>query len=470
MFANDFQSMDAGYIPEVRKKENSSNFNLTENSSSGEIIIPQFMKYPNEKENPTYRMWSQLYTPEYLVAVLGISFLILMLAAGYSVYRRRKRRRSSYQPFLSLHSSVPKISKPTDPIVYNYVCTQKPVDFVVPSAPVTTLPSPVDPAVTANSIESAGALCTKLSQLEGGPTLLGGLNPEIYKSVPEEKSEEDNFPENHIGRLWFGVEYDVATERLIVRLVKAKNIPSRVYGAVNCCDPFVRIYLMPDERRYLQSRPKKKTCNPKFDETFLFQLPNRSISERTLKFTVFDNDRGKHHNPIGHVLLPLKEFFDSENHTQIQWRDLEKKETQVPCDLGEMMLSLCYNQNLERLIVTVCEAKSLRMPAGFKQLDTVARITFMRENKVVKTKKTMVCKNSCDPKYNESFHFKMSKNSINLCSITIQILQAGIKDKTRCLGRIVLGPYMFSRGKGLDHWEEAMAAGHKQIRYWHKLS
>ncbi|GBM52459.1 hypothetical protein AVEN_126001-1, partial [Araneus ventricosus] len=33
-----------------------------------------------------------------------------------------------------------------------------------------------------------------------------------------------------------------------------------------------------------------------------------------------------------------------------------------------MMISLCYNQNLERLIVTVCEARGLRIPEGFKTL------------------------------------------------------------------------------------------------------
>ena len=30
---------------------------------------------------------------------------------------------------------------------------------------------------------------------------------------------------------------------------------------------------MPDERRYLQSKFKKKTCNPKFEESFVFQVP-----------------------------------------------------------------------------------------------------------------------------------------------------------------------------------------------------
>lgn len=32
---------------------------------------------------------------------------------------------------------------------------------------------------------------------------------------------------------------------------------------------------MPDERRYLQSKFKKKTCNPKFEESFVFQVRGR---------------------------------------------------------------------------------------------------------------------------------------------------------------------------------------------------
>lgn len=39
-----------------------------------------------------------------------------------------------------------------------------------------------------------------------------------------------------------------------------------------------RLHLIPDERRYLQSKQKKKTCNPYFDETFVFQVGNQRIS------------------------------------------------------------------------------------------------------------------------------------------------------------------------------------------------
>jgi len=42
-----------------------------------------------------------------------------------------------------------------------------------------------------------------------------------------------------------------------------------------------RLHLIPDERRCLQSKQKKKTCNPYFDETFVFQVGNQRISSLT---------------------------------------------------------------------------------------------------------------------------------------------------------------------------------------------
>lgn len=100
--------------------------------------------------------------------------------------------------------------------------------------------------------------------------MLGGLNPELYKL--QDDDDETDFPENHIGRIWFAVEYELESERLVVSLIKARNLPSRVRGSVNQCDPLVKMFLLPEERRHLQSKVKRKTTNPKFDESFVFQV------------------------------------------------------------------------------------------------------------------------------------------------------------------------------------------------------
>ncbi|GFU54767.1 transposable element Tc1 transposase [Trichonephila clavipes] len=181
-------------------------------------------------------------------------------------------------------------------------------------------------------------------------------------------------------------------------------------------------------------------------------------------------------NARPHRTLAVEELLESEDITRMDWPayspDLNPIE-HVWDALGRRIAArLHHPENIQQLKQMLIKEWALLPQEMLHQLvlNTICRVVFMREHKVVKTKKTMVCKNNCDPKYNESFHFRMTQASINMCSVTVQVVQAGIKEKDRCLGRLVLGPYMFSRGKGLDHWEEAMSAGHKQIRYWHKLS
>lgn len=100
----------------------------------------------------------------------------------------------------------------------------------------------------------------------GDVRMVGTINPELYK-LPEDNSET-NFPEGCLGRLWFSVEYQQEAERLLVGLIKAQ----RLQAPSETCSPLVKLHLLPDERRFLQSKIKCKTANPQFDEHFVFQV------------------------------------------------------------------------------------------------------------------------------------------------------------------------------------------------------
>ncbi|KAK7081972.1 C2 domain, partial [Halocaridina rubra] len=79
-----------------------------------------------------------------------------------------------------------------------------------------------------------------------------------------------SYPPGHLGRVFLTLHYHSNTEKLLVGLLRIKNHPSRTFGSTNACDPYVRLSVLPDERRYLQTKLKKKTCNPVFDEHFGF--------------------------------------------------------------------------------------------------------------------------------------------------------------------------------------------------------
>ncbi|CAL1530169.1 unnamed protein product [Lymnaea stagnalis] len=302
-----------------------------------------------------------------------------------------------------------------------------------------------------------------------GAYALGSIDPSLYKVADED--DHYDIPPEHIGRIWFATEYDRETEKLMVTVIKARNLPSRTQGLDNACDPFVRLYLMPDERRYLQSKLRKKTCHPKFEETYVFQVSHRALEERVLKLTVLDVDRHKRHQVIGHALYPLREHDCENNVRLVIWRDLEREVSESTTNKGELLVSMCYNNHLERLTIGLFETRDLcsSSPVG-PGIDTYIKVTLMMQNKPVKVKKTELIKKSSSPNFNESFTFKVPNSGLDTASINIGVMKhmSGHKDKQ--LGRIVLGSFMFARGKELDHWNEMIASQREQILHWHTLS
>ncbi|KAL1123180.1 hypothetical protein AAG570_002267, partial [Ranatra chinensis] len=154
---------------------------------------------------------------------------------------------------------------------------------------------------------------------------LGCLDPSLYRTTTD-LEEELQYPEGHLGRVWFYVRYEPNSEKLLVTLLKIKNLPSRTVGTSNSCDPIVKLHLVPNQRRIQQSRQKKKTCNPFFDETFVFQVSEKELGDHSLKMTVLDSGRNKTQNTIGHVTFPLRHLAVEHPSDQLELlkMDLEK--------------------------------------------------------------------------------------------------------------------------------------------------
>ncbi|XP_021140074.2 synaptotagmin-15 isoform X3 [Columba livia] len=236
-----------------------------------------------------------------------------------------------------------------------------------------------------------------------GAYVVGTINPELYK-FPEDKSEMD-FPEGNIGRLWFSMEYEQESERLLVSLIKVRNLQP----PADSCSPFVKVYLLPDERSYLQSKTKHKTLNPQFDENFVFQVSSKMLLERTLKFLVYRVNKQKKHHLLGQVTFPLKNQTLTDDNKLVIWRDLEKQNLEPPSEYGDIQFSLSYNDDLGRLTVVVLRARGLKL---------------QEESHAV---------------------------------------------KTHPLGRVVVGPFMYARGKELEHWNEMISKPKELVKQWHAL-
>ncbi|XP_041363619.1 synaptotagmin-15-like [Gigantopelta aegis] len=412
-----------------------------------------------------------------LAAVIVGSLLsaVVVMAMTFMVFRycRRKYKKSnSYEHIVGAKS----FATDSGSIPATTISSLKQIPFTVPNH---ATPSGMrrggdgvgrhqDEAVFGGGSEPTSPTGKRPSVEIPGAYALGSIDPSLYKISDEDDDYE--IPQGHIGRIWFAVEYERETEKFLVTLIKAKNLPSRILGHDNGCDPFVRIYLMPDERRYLQSKFRKKTCNPKFEESYVFQVSYRTVEDRVLKLTVFDVDRHKRHNVIGHALYPLKEQNILLSDRVVVWRDLEKEVTETISDRGELLLSLTYNSHLERLTVGVFEGKCFHRADGSTSVDSYIKVTLMVQNKMVKSKKTEVAKKTSSPIFNESFTFKLPLGNVDTASINLSTMEHYSGHKDKLIGRIVLGSFMFARGKELDHWNEMVANQKEQVIHWHVLT
>lgn len=142
--------------------------------------------------------------------------------------------------------------------------------------------------------------------------------------APEEHDDSDEgeiYPIEHLGRVWFNLEYDRSAESLAVTLVKARNL-SCGDKAVKSCDPFVKLHILcPDEKYAAHSKCKRKTCRPNFDEMFYFNLPVSELQRYTLRLSVYDGYRASQQSVVGQVLYPLIEL-DRDRKVEL-WRDLQ---------------------------------------------------------------------------------------------------------------------------------------------------
>uniref|UniRef100_A0A669Q3R0 C2 domain-containing protein n=1 Tax=Phasianus colchicus TaxID=9054 RepID=A0A669Q3R0_PHACC len=198
------------------------------------------------------------------------------------------------------------------------------------------------------------------------------------------------------------------------------------------------------------------------------QVSSKTLLQRTLKFLVYHVDKQKHHHLLGRVIFPLKNETLTDDSKVVVWRDLEKENLETPSEHGDIQFSLSYNDYLGRLTVVVLRARGLKLQDESRAVSVYVKVSLMNHNKLVRSKKTAAVLGSPNPEYNESFSFKANQTELDTASLSLSVLQ-NTEQKSHVLGRVVVGPYMYSRGKELEHWNEMISKPKELVKQWHAL-
>ncbi|XP_022243077.1 synaptotagmin-15-like isoform X2 [Limulus polyphemus] len=298
------------------------------------------------------------------------------------------------------------------------------------------------------------------------PTIIGTVQPDLYRNIQDDELVESPFPN---GRIWFSILYHEEDQILEVTLVKAKNLPGRNPNQTPR-DPFVKLYLLPDEENCQQSKVRRRTLNPKFHETFKFSVTKEDVADRTLRLAVYDVDKRKVRHSLGHVLVPLGKinFHDD----IVNWRNLEPT-TQNNSSLGEIQVGLSCSPFNSRIKVVVERIRNI-IGIDSGEAGVFVKIQLFHGRKMMKTKRTYLYHtNSNDSEIivNEQFNFVVSDRFFDACSFGITVYLAGpsplIRDEP--YGKVVVGSFLYARGEQLLHWQEMLTNPRNQISKWHNL-
>ncbi|KAJ8688005.1 hypothetical protein QAD02_023800, partial [Eretmocerus hayati] len=80
---------------------------------------------------------------------------------------------------------------------------------------------------------------------------------------------DNNEPTENVGQIHFSLEYDFQSTTLILRIIQAKELPAK--DITGTSDPYVKVTLLPDKKHRLETKFKRKTLNPRWNETFYFE-------------------------------------------------------------------------------------------------------------------------------------------------------------------------------------------------------
>ncbi|XP_076355490.1 synaptotagmin-4-like [Tachypleus tridentatus] len=121
------------------------------------------------------------------------------------------------------------------------------------------------------------------------------------------------------GELLVSLCYQPAASRLTVVILKARKLPK--LDVTGLCNPYVKIYLMYNKQRIAKKKTlvKKRTLDPVFNESFIFEAPyNEGLENISLELVVLDWDRVTKNEVIGRLNIGSKTGGTTQQH----WADV----------------------------------------------------------------------------------------------------------------------------------------------------
>ncbi|XP_055690378.1 synaptotagmin-7 [Lutzomyia longipalpis] len=270
-------------------------------------------------------------------------------------------------------------------------------------------------------------------------------------------------PIENVGQIHFSLEYDFQNSTLILKIIQGKELPAKDLSGTS--DPYVRVTLLPDKKHRLETKIKRRTLNPRWNETFYFEgFPIQKLQSRVLHLHVFDYDRFSRDDSIGEVFMPLCQVDFTGK--PAFWKAL-KPPAKDKC--GELLASLCYQPSNSILTLSLIKARNLKAKDINGKSDPYVKVWLQFGEKRVDKRKTPIFKCTLNPIFNEAFSFSVPWEKIRECSLDIMVMDFDNIGRNELIGRILLAGKNGSGASETKHWQDMISKPRQTIVQWHRL-
>ncbi|PIO66845.1 C2 domain protein, partial [Teladorsagia circumcincta] len=236
------------------------------------------------------------------------------------------------------------------------------------------------------------------------------------------------------GSIRLGLSLDANLGLLTVSLKQAFDLPSKRQD--DNPNPYFRVALDVPEGNKTQHQSKTfvGTTSPEIEEDFYFQIPAAQIASCRLEIMIYDYDQFSVDECVGYCWLTLGRLSPSleKSNPTVFWAEVLPYDENGGSGYGEVLFSLAYLSQAQRLTMNIFKARNLRCRTDGAISMRVSIVG--SDEKRIKRKKTGSRRNVRNAQFNESLTFGVPKRA--LCDTTLEIEVQGFMASDHSRGKI----------------------------------
>ncbi|XP_065449858.1 synaptotagmin-16 isoform X4 [Chrysemys picta bellii] len=314
---------------------------------------------------------------------------------------------------------------------------------------------------------------------------------------PEEHDGGNSLPAHHsahepiskCGDLDVILDYKASSQKLLVTILEAKDIPDKDRSGVNTWQ--VHTVLMPSKKQRGKSSIQKGPI-PVFKDRMTFnKLEPEKLSSYALRFRLYAVRKMIREQMMGEQLFYLRSL-NQEGEVKVTLvleprSDMSSGDSQISLSaishsdsasstqslshggVPELLVGLSYNATTGRLSVEMIKGSHFRNLAINRPPDTYGKLCLLNSmGQEMSRCKTSIRRGQPNPIYKETFVFQVALFQLSDVTLMISIYNRRSMKRKEMIGWISMGQNS-SGEEEQNHWQEMKETKGQQVCRWHTL-